>query len=111
METGRYFLEILGDLKKECPLIGDVRGKGLFIGIELVRDHSTLEPAAEEAAFIVEKMKNRGILLSVDGPLHNVLKIKPPITFNKANADFVAGELKKTLKNLNWAKGDRCLTF
>ncbi|HEX3145544.1 MAG TPA: hypothetical protein VHQ64_16335 [Pyrinomonadaceae bacterium] len=62
-------------------MIGDVRGQGLFVGIELVRDHETLEPADREAAILIEKMKERGVLLSTDGPFHNVIKIKPPIVF------------------------------
>jgi 4-aminobutyrate aminotransferase-like enzyme len=74
-------------------LIGDVRGLGLFIGVELVRDRQTLEPAGTEASAIIERMKSRGVLLSTDGPFHNVLKIKPPIVFSKADADLVVSEL------------------
>ncbi|MCP4425490.1 MAG: aminotransferase class III-fold pyridoxal phosphate-dependent enzyme, partial [Chloroflexi bacterium] len=80
-------------LMAKHPLIGDVRGMGLFIGIELVRNRQTLEPAAEEAATIVEQMKERGILISTDGPLHNVIKIKPPIGFTEVDADFLTATL------------------
>ena len=76
-------------------MIGDVRGLGLFIGIELVRDRETLEPAVEQAFYIAERMKEEGILVSVDGPLYNVLKIKPPLVFTEANADLYINTLDK----------------
>jgi 4-aminobutyrate aminotransferase-like enzyme len=82
-------------------LIGDVRGVGLFIGVELVRDRATLEPADAEAHAIVERMKNRHILLSVDGPLHNVLKIKPPIVFTRDDADQLVLNLDDVISCLN----------
>jgi 4-aminobutyrate aminotransferase-like enzyme len=84
--TGQYMKNGLEELKDKHPLIGDVRGLGLFIGIELVTCRDTLTPAKDEAYHIAERMKENGILISVDGPLHNVLKIKPPIVFSKANA-------------------------
>ncbi|MGD8456866.1 MAG: aminotransferase class III-fold pyridoxal phosphate-dependent enzyme [Anaerolineales bacterium] len=87
LEVGSYLKAGLAELKAEHTLIGDVRGLGLFIGVELVRDRKPLEPAYEQAAYIIERMKDKGFLLSVDGPLHNVLKIKPPIVFSKANTD------------------------
>jgi 4-aminobutyrate aminotransferase-like enzyme len=86
LETGNYLMESLRSLAPKHALIGDVRGHGLFVGVELVRDKQTLEPAVPEIDWIVEKMKDRGFLLSTDGPLHNVLKIKPPLVFNKQNA-------------------------
>ena len=77
----------LRELRNTHPLIGDVRGSGLYIGVELVKDHDTLEPAAAEASRIINHARERGVLLSTDGPLHNVLKIKPPLVFNKSDAD------------------------
>jgi 4-aminobutyrate aminotransferase-like enzyme len=68
-------------------IIGDVRGHGLFLGVELVRDRVTLEPAAAELTRVVEAMKAKRILLSTEGPHHNVLKIKPPIVFSSDNCD------------------------
>ena len=60
------------------------------MGAEMVRDRKTLEPAVPEIDIVVEKMKDRGFLISTDGPLHNVLKIKPPLVFSKQNAeDFI----------------------
>ena len=55
--------------------------------MEMVKDRITMEPAIPEIDIVVEKMKEKGYLLSTDGPLHNVLKIKPPMPFNKQNAD------------------------
>jgi 4-aminobutyrate aminotransferase-like enzyme len=73
------------------PIIGDVRGAGLFLGVELVRDRMTLEPADVEASSIVNHLRERGILTGVDGPHHNVIKIRPPLVFTKEDADlFVA---------------------
>ena len=97
LRVGGHLLQGLRGLQDRHPLIGDVRGLGLFIGVELVRDRQTLEPAAEEASYIVERTKEQGILLSIDGPLHNVLKLKPPIVFTKEDADFLVCNLDKVL--------------
>ncbi|MFO7538969.1 MAG: aminotransferase class III-fold pyridoxal phosphate-dependent enzyme, partial [Chloroflexota bacterium] len=96
-EIGRYLLAQLAPLQEACPLIGDIRGRGLFLGLELVGDRQTRAPAAVEAGAIVEHMKEEGILLSTDGPLHNVIKIKPPLPFNRENADFFVERLRKVL--------------
>jgi 4-aminobutyrate aminotransferase-like enzyme/aminoglycoside phosphotransferase (APT) family kinase protein len=95
LETGRFMLNGLRELKDKHPHIGDVRGLGLFIGIELVRDRETLTPAKEEAYIIAEQMKEEGILVSVDGPLYNVIKIKPPLVFTKDNAQRYIDTLDK----------------
>jgi len=95
--VGEYLKNRLQELKQKFPLIGDVRGLGLFLGVELVRSRETLEPAVEEATETVERMKNRGILLSTDGPFYNVIKIKPPIIFTKKHVDFLAGNLEKVM--------------
>ncbi len=97
LETGNYLMEELKLLMRKYPIISDVRGHGLFIGAEMVKDHQTKEPAIPEIDIIVEKMKDRGFLLSTDGPLHNVLKIKPPIVFNKENAKALADNLDEVL--------------
>jgi 4-aminobutyrate aminotransferase-like enzyme len=99
-EVGKYFMAELIKLKSKYNLIGDVRGLGLFIGIELVLDRQTLEPAVKEAKVIVEKMKDRGVLLSIDGPLHNVLKIKPPMVFSRENVDLVVDHLDDVLREI-----------
>ncbi len=96
-KVGAYLLAGLERLQGKHRLIGDGRGAGLFIGIELVRDRRTLEPAAAEAAVVVNRMKGRGVLLSTDGPWHNVIKIKPPLVFTAVDADFLLSNLDVVL--------------
>jgi 4-aminobutyrate aminotransferase-like enzyme len=85
-------------LRDANPLMGDVRGRGLFLGIEFVRDRDDRDPAAPEASYVVERMKEHGILLSTDGPDHNVVKIKPPLTFSADDANRVVATLSQVLK-------------
>jgi len=97
LKTGAHLKAGLESLVKKHSLFGDVRGLGLFIGVELVTDNETLAPAASLAADIIEKMKDNGVLLSTDGPLHNVIKIKPPLVFNESDADFLLTTLDRVL--------------
>jgi 4-aminobutyrate aminotransferase-like enzyme len=69
----------------------------LYVGIELVTDRETLEPAAAHANYVINRLKDHGILISTDGPLDNVLKLKPPIVFSQENADQVVAALDKVL--------------
>ena len=85
-------------LMDKFPLVGDVRGRGLYIGVELVLDRETLEPATEHADYIINRMRDHGILISTDGPLENVLKMKPPIVFSEKNADEVVNALDRILQ-------------
>jgi len=78
----------LTTLKTAHPLMGDVRGLGLFIGIELVLNRQKLTPATKEAADMVNRLKDRGILLGTDGPFSNVIKIKPPMVITLEDADM-----------------------
>ncbi|MCH2135601.1 MAG: aminotransferase class III-fold pyridoxal phosphate-dependent enzyme [Phycisphaerales bacterium] len=98
-ELGAHFKAGLNSLKERHALIGDVRGSGLFLGAELVRDHQTLEPAVEEAAAIVQAMRQHGVLLSTDGPLNNVIKIKPPLVLTRADIDMTLDLLDDVLSN------------
>jgi len=84
--TGEALKHSLRALQKKYPIIGDVRGRGLFLGVELVKDRQTLDPAAQEAEYIANRMRDLGVLISTDGPLYNVLKIKPPLVFDESNA-------------------------
>jgi 4-aminobutyrate aminotransferase-like enzyme len=95
LKVGSYLLEQLKNLQNQHDLIGEVRGRGLFIGIELVKDE--LVPAGAESQTIVNHMKDKGLLLSTDGPDHNVIKIKPPLVFNKENADELVEKLDETM--------------
>jgi len=91
-------LEGLNRFKGSYPIVGDVRGSGLFIGVELVRDHETLEPAGQEASFIADRMREYGVLLGTDGPYHNVIKIRPPMPFSKGDADVLIDTMEKILE-------------
>ena len=97
LQVGNYLLKVLEELKQKYEIIGDVRGKGLFLGFELVKDRATLEPAEKEAAWLANRMRENGILMSTDGPFHNVLKIKPPMCFSKENVNFFAETLDSVL--------------
>jgi 4-aminobutyrate aminotransferase-like enzyme len=68
------------------PLVGDIRGSGLFLGVELVTDRASQEPAAAAASDVVNRMRDRGVLLGTDGPFHNVIKIRPPMPFTEDDA-------------------------
>ncbi len=97
-DLGARFLAGLRELMARHQLIGDVRGLGLFLGVELVRDRTTLEPAPAEATELINRMASRGILLSTDGPLHNVLKIKPPLVLTADDIDMALRVLDDELK-------------
>lgn len=97
LAVGEFLRARLTKLKSGHEIIGDVRGSGLFLGIELVRDRTTLEPATEEADVIVNAMRERQILLGTDGPFHNVLKIRPPMPFTKSDADRLCETLASVL--------------
>jgi len=101
LQVGNYLMAELKKIMELHPIIGDVRGKGLFIGVELVRDRNTKEPAVPEIDEMVERMRERGFLLSTDGPFHNVLKIKPPLPFSKENADELCAHLLEVLRNID----------
>jgi len=82
-------------------IVGDVRGSGLFWGVELVRDRETVEPAGAEASFVANRMRERGILLGTDGPYHNVVKIRPPMPFTKEDGDRLVDALDLSLRQLS----------
>ena len=97
LEVGYYLKAGLENLKDRHRLIGDVRGLGLFLGVEFVLDRETLAPATAQAAQAAERMRDKGVLVSTDGPYRNVLKIKPPLVFTKADADRLIEVLDQVL--------------
>ena len=89
--VGQYLRDALCVLARRHDLIGDVRGAGLFIGVELVLDRTTKVAATAQTARVVNGLRERRVLISAAGPHANILKIRPPLVFSKANADqFVA---------------------
>jgi 4-aminobutyrate aminotransferase-like enzyme len=96
-DVGAHLLAGLREIATRRRFVGDVRGAGLYAGVELVRDRETLEPAAEEAADAIDLARERGVLLSIDGPFHNVIKIKPPLVFSRADADLLVETLDAVL--------------
>ena len=94
--VGSYIKSQLKKLSKEFPIISDVRGKGLFLGFELTSNK--LDPLPDQTSYLVNRMKELGILISSDGIDNNVIKIKPPLVFNKANSDTLIYFLRKVLK-------------
>ena len=96
-EVGNYFLEKLKELKTKYELIGDVRGKGLYLGIEFVKNRETKIPAKVENYYIAERMKEKGIIIYPNGKFDNCLKIKPPMVFDKNDVDFFVNTLDDIL--------------
>jgi 4-aminobutyrate aminotransferase-like enzyme len=97
-QVGKQLLEGLHGLIEAHEIIGDVRGSGLFLGIELVRSRERREPAKIEANRVVNRMREEGILLGTDGPFHNVIKIRPPMPFNEHDADRLLATLNLILE-------------
>ena len=99
-KVGKYLLNLLQKIQKKYPdHISEVRGKGLFLGIDLINYDNHL-PNKKLATKLINQMKDKGILLSTDGPFKNVIKIKPPLTFNKNDSDFLTFELNQILKEI-----------
>jgi 4-aminobutyrate aminotransferase-like enzyme len=98
LTVGNHLRAGLASLATRFPLVGDVRGLGLFLGIEFVCDRETLAPAARQAHYVVNRLRDRAILVSTDGPLHNVVKIKPPLPFSHGDADRLLNELAAILE-------------
>lgn len=86
--VGHLLLEGMQALMEQYAIIGDVRGIGLFLGVELVKDRQTLAPAAAQAGYIVNRLRDHSILAGTDGPLHNVIKLRPAMIFSTDEARF-----------------------
>jgi 4-aminobutyrate aminotransferase-like enzyme len=95
--VGERMVQGLRGLMGVHEIIGDVRGSGFFLGVELVCDRETLEPATAEADLVVNHMRHQGILLGADGPFHNVIKIRPPLPFSLEDADRLINALDTIL--------------
>jgi 4-aminobutyrate aminotransferase-like enzyme/Ser/Thr protein kinase RdoA (MazF antagonist) len=100
LRVGAHLLGGLCELQTRHELIGDVRGSGLFAGVELVQDRATLAPAAAEADYIARRMRERCVLLGTDGPFHNVIKLRGPMPLSIADSDLIVAALDETLGEL-----------
>ena len=95
--VGEHLVARLREKVGGHPLVGDIRGSGLFLGVELVRDRETLAPATTEAAGVVNRMRDQGVLIGTEGAFANVLKIRPPMPFNRDDADLLVDTLAAAL--------------
>jgi alanine-glyoxylate transaminase / (R)-3-amino-2-methylpropionate-pyruvate transaminase len=94
---GAYFREGLEALMDRHRLIGDVRGKGLMLGVELVRDRATKEPAKAETAAILEELRERNVLIGKGGLDGNILRIKPPMCITKEDVGYALEAMEEAL--------------
>jgi 4-aminobutyrate aminotransferase-like enzyme len=96
-DVGSYVRAGLARLQQRHTMMGDIRGHGLWVGVELVRDRATKEPATEESRRAINLMKERGVLMGRIGQFDNVLKMRPPLPFSRANADLLLATLDEVL--------------
>ena len=97
LNVGNYMVDKFKELQKQYPVIGDIRGSGLALGIDFVKNKQTKEENTELASQIVNQLKEKGILIGTDGPKENVLKIKPPLCFTKENTDELITAIEEVL--------------
>jgi len=97
LNVGSHWLCDLRSLQAQYPLIGDVRGSGLFLGIDLVSDRDKRTPATAQAHYVVNRLRDLGVLAGTDGPYHNVLKLRPPLIFSVADAALFTSTLFSVL--------------
>jgi 4-aminobutyrate aminotransferase-like enzyme len=97
LRVGSSMLSSLERLQERHAVIGDVRGSGLFLGLDLVQDRATREAATEQASYICNRLRECGILAGTDGPFHNVIKLRPPLIFSDADADLFVTTLDAIL--------------
>lgn len=97
VKIGKLFKDGLKDMQQKNPIIGDIRGKGLMIGIELVKDSQTKAPASNEAKKIVEYLKNEGVIIGLGGIYGNVLRLQPPLCITEDQATTVLEKIEQGL--------------
>ena len=97
LRVGRWWKAALEDLQRKYAVMGDVRGSGLFLGLDLVLSRETREPAPLQASYVVNRLRDRGILAGTDGPHHNVIKLRPPLIFSEGDAASFCSTLESIL--------------
>ncbi|GAA0177735.1 hypothetical protein LIER_29742 [Lithospermum erythrorhizon] len=100
LTVGTYLKERLSNLKEKYEIIGDVRGRGLILGVELVTDRESKTPAKLETAQIMDRMKELGVLIGKGGFFGNVFRITPPLCFTKEDADFLVDVMDYSLSKM-----------
>ena len=100
LDVGQRIVDGLWQLADKHECIGDVRGSGLFLAVELVGDRDKRTPATELAARVVNDLRNRGVLTGSIGPDANILKLRPPLVLSSTNADFMMETLDESLSTL-----------
>ena len=98
LAVGNKWIDRLNGLKAQHSIIGDVRGSGLFLGIDLVNDQTTRAPAIKQASYIVNRLRDSGILAGTDGPDHNVIKLRPPLIISDSDAELFTSSLEEILR-------------
>ncbi len=97
---GQYLRTELTQMQKDCEPMGDLRGDGLFIGVEWVTDRASKTPDQEGAVDVVNRLKEKGILISNSGPMRNILKMRPPLVFGQEHADLFLTAFGEVLREL-----------
>ena len=98
LRVGTYLKNGLQALQQGHALIGDVRGSGLFLGVDLVLDRNTRAAAPLQASYVVNRLRECGILTGTDGPHHNVIKLRPPLVFTEKDAELFVSTLYAILQ-------------
>ena len=106
-KTGAQLLAGFRKLQSSHDLIGDVRGRGLFLGVELVSDRKTKSPATALAGYVANRMRKERILIGTDGPFDNVLKIRPPLTIGGEDCELLLDRLDQVLCEAELINQDR----
>ena len=101
IDAGDYLRRNLIELASEHPCIGDVRGAGLFTGLEMVKEQTTKEIDPEGATMLINRLRYHNVLIGCAGPYGNILKIRPPLSFYRKDADFFIDAIEKSLKDIN----------
>jgi 4-aminobutyrate aminotransferase-like enzyme len=95
--VGGHFKARLEALIDKHPLVGAVHGSGFYLGLELIRNRETLEPATEETALLCDRLRELGVFMQPTGDDLNILKIKPPMVTSRQSVDFFVDMLDRVL--------------
>ena len=98
LHVGASWIAALEELQRKYAVIGDVRGCGLFLGLDLVLSRATREPAPLQASYVVNRLRDRGILAGTDGPYHNVIKLRPPLIVSEGDAALFCSTFESILQ-------------